>query len=345
MSNSTTKRYRSSLFKLAGNLFSMIFLAAFLGAMLVFGLAKLFDIDYNAMFVVVPLAIAGAIAYTILWKYCWVEVYDDRVVVSSLRKKEQHTFSRHECAFSSNVVTHYTNGIPTEKKRYLVVVQGERERQVHLPSISKKEFDALLAALRFSPADIEQLVQEVEVEKSVFAIPREQLVARYFRNVKVYAIAMGIFCALMIFGALYFMISVGAHTQQDMNLTDTFVWTIVFALLLFFGFGVPIYITYRKTAGKIPANVTIDQTTLVVDNERYNFSLIDKITMTPPSYMNDGLSGGTRSVVIYSRGKKTTYIFGDRKPAGKGAFADYGDMCRAIELAALVNKTPCLFDL
>lgn len=267
-----------------------------------------------------------------------VTVTDAEVVVAVPGKRPM-TFDRGSHVFSSRVETHSVNLIPVRTDRILIVADDRDVVEVPLPNLTKKDFDKLVASLR--AAQVRTEVAASGVESVSFAVPKEAMLADYRAFVKRLLLGGAVVCVGLVAFFAYLTFRPGAAVG-----VSAFAVAALGCVFIVACFIPPVLMEYRKRQNRIPETVAVDADRLRIGADVFDCGSVRRVVATPPAYGDTDWSKSRVMVVETDYGKKS-YHFGVRRAGGiwKTAFAEYGDMCLAIEKAGAASGFELVYDL
>lgn len=333
-------KYKSSFFIMIYN-----FIWSVLGcAGIIFFLTYVLSIFVYIRFVYLyPIGIIVFIVcaiYSITTGYVTVDIGEKEVTVKNLiSKKEKLEFDKY--IFSSRVCTHSVNFIPIQIERFLVIFDGNAEKEIKLSNFSKKSFDKVLSILNKNTLDKEEI--KSSLKKEIFNIPKEDILEEHMRLLKRYIIiATG--AAVVLSSGLYVLIKKNSGGREMIQFLGM---TVLFNILMFGIPGIAIFYEYIKKGNETPERIHVDIDSINVDGKAYSMKDIKKIVATPASY-EDGLIGKNfRKIIIHTNRNKKILHLGARAVAGinKIVYEEYNELCNIIEKSAVMNDVEFIYDL
>lgn len=278
--------------------------------------------------------------YSIVTGYITVDIGEKEVSIKSLiSTKEKLEFDRY--LFSSRVCTHSVNFIPTQKERFLIIFDGNVEREIKLSNFSKKSFDKVLSVLNKRTLDKEEIKETLK--KEIFTIPKEDILEEHMRLLKKYIIiATG--AAIVLSSGLYFLIKKNSDGRE---LTSFFGMMVLFNILMFGIPGIAIFYEYIRKGNETPERIHVDIDSINIDGKVYNMREIKKIVATPASYEEGLIGKNFRKIIIHTDRNKKILHLGARAVAGinKIVYEEYNELCNIIEKSAAMNDVDFIYDL
>lgn len=319
----------------------LVFAAAGLIGLAMAGLFRLGMESIIPIYIVAGLVLVWCVLHVAVKGRVRVEITDDDVIITRPRKEELR-LSRKEAVFSSRVVSHSVNLIPTETERILIVHDGEESREILLPNLSKKAFDSVMALLVRDRILSETPESGGAPEEARFVVPKAEML-RDFRRLIAIFIVLGLLLSAGLVGFIGYMI---VKVNPDVPALPLLAKAAGFCLLMFVGFGVPVAMTYRKNVRGIPERVAIAGDALEIGEERFPLAHIRRVVLTPPEYAA-GNFVDSRTAAVWTDYGKTVFNFGKRRRGGvwKTVFEEYGEMCGALERAAAQAGFELVYDL
>ena len=236
---------------------------------------------------------------------------------------------------SSYVVRNSYNGIPTGTSRQLIADDGKKEKK-YVCALTKKNFDEFMSLIiaYSGNAETNSTAKETpniilsEVNKDFFLDKN-----RIFRNIA-FKKYFGLIFASFLLLALFFLLTYFGERDSWFFLAGMAVCLLIYFFLVLISLG--------RTKRKMPENIKLRTNEISLDEERFNFNEISKISLTPPSYYVGNIN---RNLKIYRYdGKKKTYILGFKvSKAGKKdkVFSEYEEFFYMLE--GILGNSPGKF--
>ena len=228
-------------------------------------------------------------------------IVTDREVIFLKKGREYKNFPYSEYILSSYVVKHSVNGIPTATVRQLSVNDGKKEKK-YTCELNKKNFDEFMSLiLAYSnktavESDQVNTTETANINKE-FTLNKDKILKKILLSKMFFFII--IFAACM---AFFFTMYNWGEAGAEYFLYGGIITVVVFALIV----GMSTSLIKKRT----PDKISIRNNCIYVDDDNFNYSEIEKITLTPQSYssgnqnrmMKIAKTDGTK--VIYNLGFK-----------------------------------------
>lgn len=243
--------------------------------------------------------------------------------------KELQKFSYESYLFSSYVEKQYVNGIYTGSHRYLVVFDGNEEKN-YTCKLKKKDFDEFISLIQFYSAKPD--VQEKgsvsnTASNKVFILNKNKIFEKVLKTWS--------FFFILIFLLVLCLYLFAVNQEEGKPL----VWLMVFWPVLYVMFC---SLEILRLKFSTPGKIEIDGNNIFFDGEAFNLDDISKITMTPYSYY---MGKRFRKIKIWQRrnGDISYHLgFMVKKPGQKDSiFPEYQEFC--LTLNKLFSHSPGRF--
>ena len=192
-------------------------------------LSKFIVIRFSYLYPIGIIIFIVCAIYSITTGYVIVNIGEREVTIKNLiSKKGKLEFDKY--VFSSRICTHSINFIPTQVERFLIIFDGNEEKEIKLSNFAKKSFDKVLAILNKKTLDKEEI--KSSLKKEIFNIPKEDILEEHMRLLKKYVIlATGV--AIILSSGLYFLVKKNSGGREMAPLLGIM---ILFNILMF---GIP----------------------------------------------------------------------------------------------------------
>lgn len=236
------------------------------------------------------------VAVVTLWlNNLTVRVSDARVEIGRPFRAVR-SWDRTQTAFSSHVTTHYTNGIRSGSTRELVAITDGRVEKVGLPGFTRASFNALLALIApVAPGTTAPDEQVRRVGAPQTFTPDAGSQRRNARRMLIAAVV------LLVLGAVGLAVGFSIPLGEDLSM---------FALaggggILAAGIVmIPLALSSLSRAKKIPGEIVVSTTQLVIDGESIPYSGLERIWLSPVGYAAPKLT------IVPRQGGKRPYLLG-----------------------------------
>ncbi|AVQ30847.1 DUF2909 domain-containing protein [Fusobacterium varium] len=333
-------RYRSSFFIMLYNFIWTILGGIGIMLFLTYILSKFIVIRFSYLYPIGIIIFIVCAIYSITTGYVIVNIGEREVTIKNLiSKKGKLEFDKY--VFSSRICTHSINFIPTQVERFLIIFDGNEEKEIKLSNFSKKSFDKVLAILNKKTLDKEEI--KSSLKKEIFNIPKEDILEEHMRLLKKYVIlATGV--AIILSSGLYFLVKKNSGGREMAPLLGIM---ILFNILMFGIPGIAIFYEYIKKRNEIPERIYVDIDNINIDGKVYSMKEIKKIVATPASYEEGLIGKNFRKIIIYTTKNKKILHLGARAVAGinKIVYEEYNELCNIIEKSAVMNDVEFMYDL
>lgn len=333
-------KYKSSFFIMIYNFIWTILGCVGIMLFLTYILSRFMIIRFSHLYLIGTVALLICGIYSITTGYITVDIGEKEVTIKNLiSKKEKLEFDKY--IFSSRVCSHSVNFIPTQIERFLIIFDGNAEKEIKLSNFSKKSFDKVLSILNKNTLDKEEIKNSLK--KEVFNIPKEDILEEHMRLLKRYIIiATG--AAVVLSSGLYFLIK---KNSGGRGMIPFLGMTVLFNILMFGIPGIAIFYEYIKKGKETPERIHVDVDSINVDEKVYNMKEIKKIVATPASYQEGLIGKNFRKIIIHTNRNKKVLHLGARAVAGinKIVYEEYSELCNTIEKSAVMNDVEFIYDL
>lgn len=333
-------KYRSSFFIMIYNFIWSILGCAGIIFFLAYILSIFVYIRFSYLYLIGIIAFIVCAVYSITAGYITVDIEEKEVIIKSLiSKKEKLEFNRY--IFSSRICTHSINFIPTQVERFLIIFDGNTEKEIKLSNFSKKSFDKVLSILNKKTLDKEEI--KSSIKKEIFNIPKEDILEEHMKLLKRYIIiATG--AAVILSSGLYFLVKKNSDGKEMIPFLGM---VILFNILMFGIPGLAIFYEYIKKGDETPERIHVDIDSINVDGKVYSMKVVKKIVATPASYEEGLIGKNFRKIIIHTNKNKKILYLGARAVAGinKIVYEEYNELCSIIEKSAAMNDVEFMYDL
>lgn len=263
--------------------------------------------------------------FTIIRKSVTVTVTDEWMTVKKLFRTEQK-YPRSENTFETAIVYRKVPFMDPIKYRCIKVNGAKGEEEVLLPYFSLTEHNRLGSALMpsaLSVTDGSQSVPGIQpvpqpADRQSFRIPRREIMAMQRTKLVIWLIIWPVILTIL----YIVLIKLDPYLFAFRNLF----------LLAFFMLDGFVLFLYGAETSNTPESVIVCNTYVKLDSQEYPLRDLSKIKLTPP----ESARSGTRRLHLFSAGQTQVYHLG--RQTGKGVFADYQNLCNAIQRAARDNN-------
>ncbi|BBA49973.1 hypothetical protein FV113G1_03200 [Fusobacterium varium] len=333
-------KYRSSFFIMIYNFIWTILGCTGIMLFLTYILSRFIVIRFSHLYLIGTAVLLICAIYSITAGYFVVDIGEREVTIKNLiSQKEKLEFDKY--VFSSRICTHSINFIPTQVERFLIIFDGNLEKEIKLSNFSKKSFDEILAVLNKKTINKEEIKNSLK--KEIFNIPKEDILEEHMKLLKRYIIiAVGASIALS--GGLYYLIKKNSGRNE---IIPFFGMMILFNILMFGIPGIAIFYEYLKKGNETPERIHVDMDSINIDNKIYSMKEIKKIVATPASYEEGLIGKNFRKIIIYTNRNRRILYLGARAAAGinKVVYEEYEELCNIIEKSAIINDIDFFYDL
>lgn len=333
-------KYKSSFFIMIYNFIWTILGCVGIMLFLTYILSRFMIIRFSHLYLIGTIALLICAIYSITTGYITVDIGEKEVTIKNLlTKKEKLEFDKY--LFSSRICTHSVNFIPTQVERFLIIFDGNLEKEIKLSNFSKKSFDEILAVLNKKTIDKEEIKNSLK--KEIFNIPKEDILEEHMKLLKRYII-IAVGASIVLSGGLYHLIRKNSGGSE---IAPFFGMMILFNILMFGIPGIAIFYEYLKKGNETPERIHVDIDSINIDNKVYSMKEIKKIVATPASYEEGLIGKNFRKIIIYTTRNKKILHLGARAVAGinKVVYEEYQELCDVIEKSAIMNDVDFIYDL
>ena len=335
-------KLKSSVLHLIRCFIGILFLEIILGGILFFVIYTYTSLDQKiSLIVLIVLGILMALL-SLKSKYATLEFTDDGKIIIRHGSKER-IINLNDYVISSNVITHYTNGIKTHTERFMVLDNGAIVEEVKLDNFSKKDFEKVFSLIGKNTINKSEVMSTI-IEKE-FTIPRENILNDSKKVVKRFFL-IGTLGFLVLAIGMFFMLRKSNLSSKEIVFM-TVSGIIPFGILMVGVIGAVIFYEHKKKARKTPDVIIIDKDSIQIDENRIPLNTIESIRLTPSTYTGGFGKNAREMTIIFKDKSKRELYFGLKSPAtvSKTIFLDYAEMCNMIQDVSLVNNVEFVYDL
>ncbi len=223
-------------------------------------------------------------------------IVTDREVIFLKKGREYKIFPYSEYILSSYVIKHSTNGIPTGTMRQLAANNGKKEKK-YICSLTKKDFDEfmglILAYSNKATAGSDQInTGEIMNVNREFTLNKDKILKKVLLS-KMFFFTI-IFVACMVF---FFTMYNYGEAGAEYFLYGGIISVIVFALM--------VTMSTNFIKKRTPDKISLRNNCIYMDDDNFNYSEIEKITLTPQSYS----SGNQNRIMRITKKDGTKVIY------------------------------------
>ncbi|MBP9478487.1 MAG: hypothetical protein KBF12_07675 [Sebaldella sp.] len=312
------KEYRSSKVMIFINIIKIIFFSIIISSLITtIAGGVIFKIEDDSLLLNVGIIIfliifIFSIFNLMYFKNIKIRIYPEYISFFR-RNKEYLRFEKNGYVFSSYVISHSTNGIPTGKERFLRVHDTNGEKRYKCYNFSKRNFDEMMSFIISDKSQIFEEMTNNTPQSHKFITPKEKVIGDVKKKIWIlvlmFIVIIGIF--MYVFRSLEF------------SLGSFFITVGVAAVMPLIG----LFFILAKICDlqkNMPKIIELTNTYISLDDERINFRDVSKIQLTPASYSSN-YSSYRKIKIFFYEGKKKQYILSIR--SGKNMLLEYEEIC------------------
>lgn len=308
-------------------------ISGFLGVFVVstllslYACTKMFDFDSDPWFYVIicvsiGLVLGALMAVFIQNKY--FQILDDGFEIIEGKKVTKYDFTDY---VGSNVVKHYTNGIPTGTTREIKIQKPNSKVVTISTSLSGKKFAELVNFLgnaEYKETHNEEIPANAFSEKVVYEVPAKSIL-RANKMMFIFFVVLAVILAIV--GPILI-------TMESQLIPRFFGGFAVAGAIVALILGIAPWGKKYFKVRSIPSQISLDSLAIVIDGKVFKADSITNISMVPASYKIL-----TRDLIITTKdGVKHVYNFGKGGEKDKYTYNRYADLALTMKVWCLSQK-------
>lgn len=275
--------------------------------------------DVNEFIIIaINVAIVALILFITYYVVMHSEDYivDEKQIIIRKKKKDKYQFLFKDSTFSSYVISHYMNGIPTGKTRQLIVYHEDKEVKYDI-KLSKKNFSKFMAVIRNYSAKSQSLLdgkdEIVSNIEATYTINKDHVLREVLMT----------YAPLLIVAAIILLTILVTLLNVSSNSFSAFV---VFGLIIIAALGFMLLASGIKV--KTPSKIILQPNGILIDEDYITYQSISSIFVTPPKYTST--FGFRRISIALKEGDNLEYKFGSMR-SKQLLFKEYEELINHLQ--------------